>query len=134
MAQTTLCLVTTQYQGTRRSAATSYLWNRNDKVTISDTDGTIAKSDALGQILPQLGKDGTHQGIAKLYHSIHENGSELLYCSARAVGMADMTRGYLRWVNDKGTIPPRPPHAVPQQPVFCLPQGSNRKEAGEVQD
>lgn len=30
------------------------------------------RSDALGQILPQLGKDWTHQGIAKLYHSINE--------------------------------------------------------------
>lgn len=30
------------------------------------------RSDALGQILPQLGKDWTHQGIAKLYHAINE--------------------------------------------------------------
>lgn len=32
----------------------------------------LLRSDALGQILPQLGKDWTHQGIAKLYHSINE--------------------------------------------------------------
>ena len=62
--------ITTQYQGTCRCAGTIYLWNWNDKVIISDIDGTITKSDALGQILPQLGKDWTHQGIAKLYHSI----------------------------------------------------------------
>lgn len=30
------------------------------------------RSDVFGQILPQLGKDWTHQGIAKLYHSVHE--------------------------------------------------------------
>lgn len=30
------------------------------------------RSDVLGQFLPQLGKDWTHQGIAKLYHTIHE--------------------------------------------------------------
>ncbi|XP_032715718.1 phosphatidate phosphatase LPIN2 isoform X2 [Lontra canadensis] len=64
--------ITTQYQGTCRCAGTIYLWNWNDKVIISDIDGTITKSDALGQILPQLGKDWTHQGIAKLYHSINE--------------------------------------------------------------
>ncbi|KAF3829926.1 hypothetical protein GH733_001877 [Mirounga leonina] len=106
------------YQGTCRCAGTIYLWNWNDKVIISDIDGTITKSDALGQILPQLGKDWTHQGIAKLYHSINENGYKFLYCSARAIGMADMTRGYLHWVNDKGTILPRGPLMLSPSSLF----------------
>ncbi|XP_007665340.1 phosphatidate phosphatase LPIN2 isoform X1 [Ornithorhynchus anatinus] len=110
--------ITTQYQGTCRCAGTIYLWNWDDKVVISDIDGTITKSDALGQILPQLGKDWTHQGIAKLYHSINENGYKFLYCSARAIGMADMTRGYLHWVNDKGTILPRGPLMLSPSSLF----------------
>ncbi|XP_036761744.2 phosphatidate phosphatase LPIN2 isoform X2 [Manis pentadactyla] len=110
--------ITTQYQGTCRCAGTIYLWNWNDKVVISDIDGTITKSDALGQILPQLGKDWTHQGIAKLYHAINENGYKFLYCSARAIGMADMTRGYLHWVNDKGTILPRGPLMLSPSSLF----------------
>uniref|UniRef100_A0A4W3J6B4 phosphatidate phosphatase n=1 Tax=Callorhinchus milii TaxID=7868 RepID=A0A4W3J6B4_CALMI len=101
--------VTTQYQGTCRCEGTIYLWNWDDKVIISDIDGTITKSDALGHILPQLGKDWTHQGIAKLYHKIHQNGYKFLYCSARAIGMADITRGYLHWVNDRGTVLPKGP-------------------------
>ncbi|KAM3928749.1 phosphatidate phosphatase LPIN2 isoform 2-T2 [Leptodactylus fuscus] len=110
--------ITTQYQGTCRCEGTLYLWNWNDKIIISDIDGTITKSDALGQILPQLGKDWTHQGIAKLYHSIHENGYKFLYCSARAIGMADMTRGYLHWVNDRGTILPRGPLMLSPSSLF----------------
>ncbi|CAH2284874.1 phosphatidate phosphatase LPIN2 isoform X1 [Pelobates cultripes] len=110
--------ITTQYQGTCRCEGTIYLWNWNDKLIISDIDGTITKSDALGQILPQLGKDWTHQGIAKLYHSIHENGYKFMYCSARAIGMADMTRGYLHWVNDKGTILPRGPLMLSPSSLF----------------
>ncbi|EPQ09279.1 Phosphatidate phosphatase LPIN2 [Myotis brandtii] len=110
--------ITTQYQGTCRCAGTIYLWNWNDKIIISDIDGTITKSDALGQILPQLGKDWTHQGIAKLYHAINENGYKFLYCSARAIGMADMTRGYLHWVNDKGTILPRGPLMLSPSSLF----------------
>lgn len=35
--------VTTQYQGTCRCKATIYLWNWDDKVVISDIDGTITK-------------------------------------------------------------------------------------------
>ncbi|XP_010020601.1 PREDICTED: phosphatidate phosphatase LPIN2 isoform X3 [Nestor notabilis] len=110
--------ITTQYQGTCRCAGTIYLWNWNDKIIISDIDGTITKSDALGHILPHLGKDWTHQGIAKLYHSINENGYKFLYCSARAIGMADMTRGYLHWVNDKGTILPRGPLMLSPSSLF----------------
>ncbi|XP_029934997.1 phosphatidate phosphatase LPIN2 isoform X2 [Myripristis murdjan] len=110
--------ITTQYQGTCRCVGTIYLWNWDDKVIISDIDGTITKSDVFGQILPQLGKDWTHQGIAKLYHSVHENGYKFLYCSARAIGMADMTRGYLHWVNDRGTILPQGPLMLSPSSLF----------------
>nr|XP_057915307.1 phosphatidate phosphatase LPIN2-like [Doryrhamphus excisus] len=110
--------ITTQYQGTCRCEGTIYLWNWDDKVIISDIDGTITKSDVFGQILPQLGKDWTHQGIAKLYHSVHENGYKFLYCSARAIGMADMTRGYLHKVNDRGTLLPRGPLMLSPSSLF----------------
>uniref|UniRef100_A0A672T2B8 phosphatidate phosphatase n=1 Tax=Sinocyclocheilus grahami TaxID=75366 RepID=A0A672T2B8_SINGR len=106
--------VTTQYQGTCRCEGTIYLWNWDDKIIISDIDGTITRSDTLGHILPTLGKDWTHQGIASLYHSISQNGYKFLYCSARAIGMADMTRGYLHWVNERGTM-------LPQGPVLLSP-------------
>lgn len=35
--------VTTQYQGTCRCEAAIYLWNWDDRVVISDIDGTITK-------------------------------------------------------------------------------------------
>uniref|UniRef100_A0A8C1N8I0 phosphatidate phosphatase n=1 Tax=Cyprinus carpio TaxID=7962 RepID=A0A8C1N8I0_CYPCA len=110
--------ITTQYQGTCRCEGTIYLWNWDDKVIISDIDGTITKSDVFGQILPQFGKDWTHQGIAKLYHSVAENGYKFLYCSARAIGMADMTRGYLQWVNDRGIILPCGPLMLSPSSLF----------------
>uniref|UniRef100_A0A8B9RLU5 phosphatidate phosphatase n=1 Tax=Astyanax mexicanus TaxID=7994 RepID=A0A8B9RLU5_ASTMX len=110
--------VTTQYQGTCRCEAAIYLWNWDDKIIISDIDGTITKSDALGHILPQFGKDWTHQGIAKLYHKIHQNGYKFLYCSARAIGMADITKGYLQWVNDKGIVLPKGPVLLAPSSLF----------------
>ncbi|CAB1429314.1 unnamed protein product [Pleuronectes platessa] len=93
--------VTTQYQGTSRCQGTIYLWNWDDKIIISDIDGTITRSDTLGHILPTLGKDWTHQGIAHLYHKVSQNGYKFLYCSARAIGMADMTRALHREVIEK---------------------------------
>ncbi|TRY59662.1 hypothetical protein DNTS_027403 [Danionella cerebrum] len=72
------------------------------------------QSDTLGHILPTLGKDWTHQGIARLYHRVSQNGYKFMYCSARAIGMADMTRGYLQWVNESGTM-------LPMGPVLLSP-------------
>ncbi|XP_016074858.1 PREDICTED: phosphatidate phosphatase LPIN3 isoform X2 [Miniopterus natalensis] len=110
--------VTTQYQGTCRCRATIYLWKWDDKVVISDIDGTITKSDALGHILPQLGKDWTHQGITSLYHKIHLNGYKFLYCSARAIGMADLTKGYLQWVSERGCGLPKGPILLSPSSLF----------------
>ncbi|KAG7465652.1 hypothetical protein MATL_G00155790 [Megalops atlanticus] len=106
--------VTTQYQGTCRCEGTIYLWNWDDKIIISDIDGTITRSDTLGHILPTLGKDWTHQGIARLYHRVSQNGYKFMYCSARAIGLAGITRGYLHWVNERGTM-------LPQGPVLLSP-------------
>uniref|UniRef100_A0AAY4AC62 phosphatidate phosphatase n=1 Tax=Denticeps clupeoides TaxID=299321 RepID=A0AAY4AC62_9TELE len=115
--------VTTQYQGTCRCEGTIYLWNWDDKIVISDIDGTITRSDTLGHILPTLGKDWTHQGIARLYHKVSQNGYKFMYCSARAIGMADLTRGYLNWVNERGTM-------LPQGPVLLSPSSLFSGEVG----
>ncbi|XP_068450642.1 phosphatidate phosphatase LPIN1 isoform X2 [Clinocottus analis] len=110
--------VTTQYQGTCRCHGTIYLWSWDDKIVISDIDGTITRSDTLGHILPTLGKDWTHQGIARLYHKVSQNGYKFMYCSARAIGMADMTRGYLHWVNERGTMLPIGPVLLSPSSLF----------------
>uniref|UniRef100_A0A3B5QMK8 phosphatidate phosphatase n=1 Tax=Xiphophorus maculatus TaxID=8083 RepID=A0A3B5QMK8_XIPMA len=110
--------VTTQYQGTCRCHGTIYLWSWDHKIIISDIDGTITRSDTLGHILPTLGKDWTHQGIARLYHRVSLNGYKFMYCSARAIGMAGMTRGYLHWVNERGTMLPLGPVLLSPSSLF----------------
>lgn len=39
--------VTTQYQGTSRCTSSIYLWNWDDRIIISDIDGTITKWASL---------------------------------------------------------------------------------------
>lgn len=46
------------------------------------------------------------------------NGYKFLYCSARAIGMADMTRGYLHWVNERGTMLPIGPVLLSPSSLF----------------
>ena len=35
--------ITTKYQGTAKAACSIYLWNYNDKLVVSDIDGTITR-------------------------------------------------------------------------------------------
>lgn len=48
----------------------------------------------------------------------HRNGYKFMYCSARAIGMADMTRGYLHWVNERGTMLPIGPVLLSPSSLF----------------
>ncbi|CAH8460315.1 unnamed protein product [Schistosoma turkestanicum] len=74
--------ITTKYQGTCTCSASIYYWH----------------CDLLGHLLPMLGRDWTHPGVARLYNRIQNNGYQFLYLSARAIGQAGITRSYLRQV------------------------------------
>ncbi|CAH8827939.1 unnamed protein product [Trichobilharzia szidati] len=90
--------LTTKYQGTCTCSASIYYWHWYDKIVVSDVDGTITRSDLLGHLLPMLGHDWTHPGVARLYNRIRNNGYQFVYLSARALGQAGITRSYLRQV------------------------------------
>lgn len=94
--------------------ASMYLWNGNTPIVISDIDGTITKSDALGHVLNMIGRDWTHAGVAKLYTDIVNNGYNIMYLTSRSVGQADTTRAYLYGVCQDG-------YRLPKGPVICSP-------------
>ncbi|TDG50231.1 hypothetical protein AWZ03_003447 [Drosophila navojoa] len=101
--------VTTAYQGTTRCKCYLFRWKHNDKVVISDIDGTITKSDVLGHILPMVGKDWAQLGVAQLFSKIEQNGYKLLYLSARAIGQSRVTREYLRSIRQGNVMLPEGP-------------------------
>lgn len=86
-----------------------YLWKHETPVVISDIDGTITKSDALGHVLNMIGRDWTHAGVAKLYSDIVANGYNIMYLTSRSVGQADTTRAYLAGIVQDGYRLPRGP-------------------------
>ncbi|KAG7271820.1 hypothetical protein CRUP_017897 [Coryphaenoides rupestris] len=103
MYRKSLRLTTEQiYQGTCRCEAAIYLWNWDDRVIISDIDGTITKSDALGHILPQFGKDWD---TPRHRQTIPQNDTTI-------------TKDYLQWVNDKGTVLPKGPVLLAPSSLF----------------
>lgn len=91
-----------------------FLWRWDVPIVISDIDGTITKSDALGHVLTMIGKDWTHPGVAKLFTEIKRNGYNVMYLTARSAGQADSTRSYLRSIVQDGC-------KLPVGPVILSP-------------
>jgi phosphatidate phosphatase LPIN len=98
-----------------------YLWRHDVPIVISDIDGTITKSDALGHVLTMIGRDWTHIGVAKLYTDIVNNGYNIMYLTSRSIGQADMTRAYLNGVvQDSYRLPKGPTIMSPDRTVAAL--------------
>ncbi|KAJ0244257.1 Phosphatidate phosphatase PAH1 [Hirschfeldia incana] len=106
----------TRVLGTQQVDAHIYRWRWDTKIVISDVDGTITKSDVLGQFMPLVGRDWTQSGVAKLFSAIKENGYQLLFLSARAIVQAYLTRSFLNNLKQDGK-------ALPNGPVVISPDG-----------
>ena len=84
------------------------------QIVISDIDGTITKSDVLGHLLPVIGRDWAQSGVAQLYTKIRNNGYQIIYLSARAIGQAAITKDYLQSLK-QGDV------CLPDGPLFLNP-------------
>jgi phosphatidate phosphatase LPIN len=82
--------------GVQSLSADIYLWDHESKIVISDIDGTITRSDVLGQIMPMIGKDWSHEGVTDLFTNIDKNGYKILYLTARAICQASATKNYIQ--------------------------------------
>ena len=107
--------------GRAKCPAFMYFWSTNSPIMISDVDGTITKSDALGHLLNMVGRDWTHVGVAKLYTEIVANGYNILYLTSRSVGQADTTRAYLNGITQEGwKLPKGPVIMSPDRTIAAL--------------
>ncbi len=72
------------------------------------------RSDVFGHILPLVGKDWSHDGIAEFFQAIQENGYQFIYLSARAIGQSQRTRDFLNNIKQCGS-------ALPSGPLLISP-------------
>jgi phosphatidate phosphatase LPIN len=113
-------VLNTSLWGRQEVCAQAFLWSHSARIVISDIDGTITKSDLMGHVMPIIGRDWTHDGVAALYNSIAANGYQLAFLSARSVGQADTTRSYLRGLVAGGAAGGAP---LAPGPVILAPDG-----------
>lgn len=102
--------------GEQKVEARIFLWKWNARIVISDVDGTITKSDVLGQFMPLMGIDWSQTGVTHLFSAIKENGYQLLFLSARSISQAYHTRQFLFNLKQDGK-------ALPEGPVLISPDG-----------
>lgn len=102
--------------GKQQVEARVYLWRWDTQIVISDVDGTITRSDLLGQVMPWVGMDWSQTGVAHLFSAIKENGYQLLFLSARSISQAYHTRQFLFNLKQNGK-------ALPDGPVVISPDG-----------
>jgi len=112
-------LVTSRILGTQEVAAYIYFWKHSDKIVVSDVDGTITKSDALGHILPMLGQDWSHSGIGKLYTKIVENGYRMLYLTSRSIIQSGATKRYIFTLQQEDAMLPEGPVVMSPDRLFA---------------
>jgi phosphatidate phosphatase LPIN len=72
-----------------------YLWDHRQKIVISDIDGTITKSDVLGQLYPLVNQSYCHNYITSLLTSIYNNNYRIIYLTARALVQCTQTRDFI---------------------------------------
>jgi phosphatidate phosphatase LPIN len=72
------------------------------------------EQSAIGQLMPLLGRDWSHQGVAKLFHAIARNGFQPVYLTSRAIGQANITRQYIRGLRQDGVF-------LPDGPILMSP-------------
>lgn len=103
--------VNSRLQGCQKISGKIFLWDYRTKIVISDVDGTITRSDVMGHVMPRFGNDWSHHGIADFFTKISKNGYQFIYLTARAIGQAETTRGYiysLRQENGERMLPEAP--------------------------
>ncbi|CAJ0582471.1 unnamed protein product, partial [Mesorhabditis spiculigera] len=106
--------ITTKFQGTTWCSCNVYLYKWYEKIVISDIDGTITKSDVLGHVIPAIGGQWAHTGVAELYSRIKANGYKIVYLSSRAIGQSHTTKQYLKSVAQEQQV-------LPDGPVLLSP-------------
>ena len=96
-----------------------YVFGQDDKIIVSDIDGTITKSDTRGFFGGALGCKVHHENVDEFLRGLNENGYKIIYLTARNLRYMSYTKNYLfkkiaeNNVNGVG---------LPKYPVLCIPQ------------
>ena len=73
-----------------------YLFADNDKLVVSDVDGTATKSDIMGNVNNFFNKEYLHDGYSQLLKKVHLNGYKVVWLTMRSLPLYSFSKNYLR--------------------------------------
>lgn len=79
-----------------------FLWNENEKIVVSDIDGTLTKSDLMGHICYAVGKDWSRSGAASCYSSIAARKYKVMYLTSRSINQIESTMKLIEKMQQDG--------------------------------
>ena len=92
-----------------------YVLSQDEKLIISDIDGTITKSDTWGFFGGALGYEVHHKFVNTFLCHVYGNGYKTIYLTARSIRYQSFTKNYLFEDSDTGSV------GLPMNPVLCIP-------------
>ena len=72
-----------------------FLYSEDEKIVLTDIDGTITESDIKGHVFAFLGLDCHHHGVVSLYDGLASRGYKMVYLTARSMAQEEDTKAYL---------------------------------------
>lgn len=105
-------IVNSKILGRHQIEGELYLFSYKTKIVVSDIDGTVTKSDFLGQFFTMVSVQWVHDHICQCYTEIKNNGYQFIYITSRPIAQYEFTKKFLRNQN---------------QNKFTLPQGTRPK-------
>jgi phosphatidate phosphatase LPIN len=93
-----------------------YLYSHDDKIIISDVDGTVTTGEIKGVLSDLIfRKVPCHEGVCEFYRRLIKNGYKILYLTARSYR-------FYRWTKDfLGNRIKDYPDGLPDGPLLCSP-------------
>ena len=88
-----------------------FLYFEEDKIVLTDIDGTITESDLKGHVSSFLGTTSQHEGVVELLDRLDRRGYRVVYLTARSMAQEEDTKAYLfsTLKNKEGkSLPPGP--------------------------
>jgi len=109
-----------------------FLIHKDQKLVVTDVDGTITREDVMGFVLPSVVGITHHQpGVIRLLSEISQRGYQVVYLTARSMALHEYTWHYIfNQLQEVGGF------SLPDGPVFHLPRSlisSIRDPAGAIQ-
>ena len=112
-----------------------FVFNQNDRLVVTDIDGTITTSDVGGFLGGSIGVGVEQPRVVEFFDKVDFNGYKVLYLTARPMAFDGLTREYLfETLQDvDGNPPDFFRYSLPKGPLFMSPISAEKAISADAE-